>query len=117
MQYYSFTVKNTYQNLKPTIGDYTAWLENAQTKGFNIQTYMLEFDKSNRLHIHGVAIGSPNLYKKRLMYSNFHQKIDQIDSHNDLIRWHEYITKDFYKRYEIEQTAVIQEIQQVYSFQ
>lgn len=113
---YSFTVKNNDKQLKPTMDDYYNWMENAKTKGFNVQMFNFEFDKSDRLHIHGIACAAPNYYKIYLVYQRFHQQIDEIYTNTDFNIWYSYINKQWSDRYLIEQKALTQQIQQTYSF-
>jgi len=113
---YSFTVKNNDKQLKPTMDDYYNWMENAQTKGFNVQSFNFEFDKSNRLHIHGIATAATNYYKLKVIYRSFHQKIDEIYTFNDFNIWYGYMNKEWVNRYSIEQKAITQQVQQTYPF-
>lgn len=112
--YYAVTVKNTYSNKKPTIDDYEMWVVNAINKGMEFKQVSYELDKSNRLHLHAVMLGPPKLFRKRLMFNNYHQMIDEILTHGDLIRWVRYIEKC--DQHEVEQVAITQEIQTTYPF-
>lgn len=99
--YYAFTVKcNSKFATKEELEE---WIEHAESKGFRVQTYYFELDKKDRLHMHGVALAPPNLYKKRLLYNNYHQRIDMIPSFLDLQKWVDYIEKDYINSYEYEQ--------------
>jgi len=116
MQYYGFTVKNTHSKGYPTYEEYEEWIHNAQSKGFDIQSVGWELDSQRRLHIHGIALASPRLTFKKLMYKKFHQLIKEIPSNNDLMRWSDYCKKDYDERYLIEQEVITQQIQSNYNF-
>jgi len=116
MQYYAFTIKNTFSKAPPTYEDYNDWMDNAKSKGFDIQMVGFELDSKQRLHLHGVALATPRLTFKKLTYRKFHQYIEAIASQNDLMRWSDYCRKDYDKRYDIEQKVISQGIQNTYSF-
>ena len=112
--YYSVTVKKN--SGLPIREDYENWLYNAMINGLHIDYYLYEIDKKQRLHIHGIATGRKNLYKKRFMLEGYHQKIDKIDSNEDLVRWMRYIEKDYKGDIEMDQRIVSNLIYNSYSF-
>jgi len=114
MTYYAVTIKKTTTKELATIEDYEGWISNAIDKGCEFMQVAYELDKSNKLHCHAVMRGPKNLYKKRLMYKQYHQHIDEIESHEDLIRWVMYIEKCDQRA--VEQEAIKQQIQSEYPF-
>lgn len=112
--YYAVTVKNNTNKRKPTIQDYEEWIANAINKGMEFRQVAYELDILNRIHLHAVMMGPDKLYKKRLCYKGFHQHIDELPTHDDLLRWSMYISKC--DQHIVEQTAAIQEINSGYPF-
>jgi len=106
--FYAFTVKcNSRHALEK---DFHDWMENAMKWAFDIQCYYFELDSKDKLHIHGVAIADNGFYKKKLMYNNFHQRIDELPSFLDLERWCKYIQEDYVNEDEYRQMLISYDI-------
>lgn len=108
--YYSLTVKCNDKSKHPLVGDYQEWIYNAEDKGVDILSPFYEVDSKDRLHLHAVLLGPKNLYKKKLMYKGYHQKIDEIPSWGDLIAWSDYIQKGYYNNDQYNQFLLEYEI-------
>lgn len=93
--YYSLTVKCNDKDYHPLVSDYQGWIANAESKGVQILSPFYEVDSKDRLHLHAVILGPKNLFKKRLMFGEYHQKIDEIPSWKDLVAWSDYIQKGY----------------------
>lgn len=111
--YYAFTVK-VVTRVKPLKEHYEDWVLKAKEKGFNVIQYFYEIDSLDRLHIHGVATAKTSYYAPRLAPKGIHTLIVPIDSHNDLVKWSDYIQKEQTEPYL--QKLVAYDIRHQYSF-
>lgn len=93
--YFAFTVKDNTKNKYPTVDDYEEWLSHARQHGVNIECYYYEIDQKDRLHMHGIMTAPKNIYKRQLLYKRMHQRIDEIQDQQGLIRFSDYIQKHY----------------------
>lgn len=93
MEDYAFTIKFNVKrdcSCNVTVCQYDDVIALWQHLGCDIVDYVLERDSNNCLHAHGIVSIPVNLFRKRLMTTGMHMKLDMI---TDREGWINYIKK------------------------
>lgn len=83
---FGFTVKDNRQD----VTDYDSFMDRAKRMECDIQEYYPEKDSKGRLHLHGIISIPKGFYRKKLMMSGLHLKLEEI---YDIDGWRRYCKK------------------------